>query len=203
MAASVRILGRTVLGRGHSLLERITFGRHRFDGRSQEMTRDVYQRGDAAAILLYDTTRSTVVLVRQFRPGAYLNGGKPDLIEVPAGKLEGDDPVTCIIRETAEETGFAISNPRRVFEAYMSPAYVTEKMTFFIAPYTAANRAGDGGGLVDEGEDIEILEPTFAEALAMIERGEIADVKTIALLNYAALNNLIPGTPPPHSASST
>jgi nudix-type nucleoside diphosphatase (YffH/AdpP family) len=123
--------------------------------------------------------------VRQFRLPAYLKGGHESVIEVCAGRLEGIDPETRIMREAEEETGFKVRHPRRLFEAYTSPGCFGEKMTFFAAEYEAADRIGNGGGLEGEGEDIEVLEPTLDEALTMIERGEIIDVKTILLLQYA------------------
>ncbi len=185
MSDSFRILGREIVSRGHGLLERLRMEMRRFDGRLQTRTLELYDTGDAAAILLYDPARSTVVLVRQFRLPAFIKGGRETLIEVCAGRLESDDAETGIVREAEEETGFRVRNPRRLFEGYTSPGCFGEKMTFFAAEYDAADRAGPGGGLEEEGEDVEVLEPTLDEALTMIERGEIIDVKTILLLQYA------------------
>jgi len=191
MTSDIQLLKREVLARGHANLERVTVRRKRFDGGTQEVTRDVYMRDDAATILLYDTARGTVVLVRQFRTGAYISHGEPYLLEAPAGKLEGADALTRMLMEVEEEAGYRIKTARKVFEAYMSPVCLAEKITFFVAPYTPADKISAGGGLEDEGEDIEVVEPTFAEALAMIERGEIIDIKTIALLHYAASTGLM------------
>lgn len=191
MVDRIRLLGRTILSRGHGVLEKITLQRRRFDGRMQDVAREVYNTGDGAAILLYDPSCSTVVLVRQFRLPAFLWSGRDSLIEVCAGRLEGADALTTIMREAAEETGFLVRHPRQLFEAYMSPGSYAEKLTFFVAEYTAKDRIGQGGGLEHEGEDIEILEPTLDEALAMIERGEIIDAKTILLLHYAKLAGLM------------
>jgi len=191
MNERIRILGRQVLSRGHGLLEKITFERKRFDGRRQTLSREVYDTGDGAAILLYDPSRSTVVLVRQFRLPAFAGAGRENLIEACAGKLEGEDAASRIVKEAEEETGFAVRHPRRLFEAYMSPGSFCERITFFVAQYAASDRIGAGGGLEAEGEDIEILEPTLDEALLMIERGEIIDAKTILLLHYAKLTGLI------------
>jgi nudix-type nucleoside diphosphatase (YffH/AdpP family) len=191
MTSDIQLLRREVLGRGHATLERVTVRRKRFDGRRQDVTRDVYTRGDAATILLYDLARGTVVLVRQFRPGAFVGHGEPDLLEAPAGKLEGADALTRMLMEVEEEAGFRIATARKVFEAYMSPACLTERITFFVAPYTPADRVSAGGGLEDEGEDIEVVEPTLGEALAMVETGRIIDVKTIALLHYAVSTRLM------------
>jgi GDP-mannose pyrophosphatase NudK len=193
MIDRIRILSRTLLSRGHGLVEKISLQRQRFDGGVQDISREVYDTGDGAAILLYDPSRSTVVLVRQFRLPAFLKDERESLIEVCAGKLEGADALTRIVREAEEETGFMVRHPRRLFEAYMSPGNYAEKLTFFVAEYAAKDRIGNGGGLEHEGEDIEILEPTLGEALAMIERGEIIDAKTILLLHYPKLAGLLQG----------
>jgi nudix-type nucleoside diphosphatase (YffH/AdpP family) len=187
----IRILSRQIVARGHGVLQRIGIERRRFDGRLQTLAREVYDTGDGAAILLYDPNRSRVLLIAQFRIPAYLNGGHEKLIEVCAGRLQGADPETRIAREAEEETGFAVRRPRRLFEAYMSPGSFCERLTFFVAEYGPQDRVGVGGGLEEEGEDIEILEPTLDEALAMIERGEIVDAKTILLLQYAKLAGLM------------
>ncbi len=197
MTDRVRILAKQILSRGHGVLQKLTLERRRFDGRLQTQIRKVYDTGDGAAILLYDPARSKVVLVRQFRAPAYLNGGHESLIEVCAGRLEGVDAQTRIIREAEEETGFTVRHPRRLFEAYMSPGSFYERITFLSRNITHADRTGDGGGLEHEGEDIEILEPTLDEALAMIERGEIIDAKTILLLHYAKLLGLMQSPPSP------
>jgi nudix-type nucleoside diphosphatase (YffH/AdpP family) len=195
MGDRIRILGRQLLSRGFGVLERLTVERARFDGRRQTVAREIYDTGDGAAILLFDPARETVVLVRQFRLPAYLKGGHDSVIEVCAGRLEGIDPETRIMREAEEETGFKVRHPRRLFEGYTSPGCFGEKMTFFAAEYDAADRIGKGGGLEGEGEDIEVLEPTLDEALAMVGRGEIIDVKTILLLQYARHAGLMPKKP--------
>jgi nudix-type nucleoside diphosphatase (YffH/AdpP family) len=187
----IRILGRKLVSRGFGLLERLGVELRRLDGRLQAHEFEIYDTGDGAAILLYDPTRSTVVLVRQFRLPPYLKEGRDSLIEVCAGRLEGSDPQTRIVHEAEEETGFRVRHPRRLFEGYTSPGAFCEKLTFFVAEYAAADRIGAGGGLEHEGEDIEILEPTLDEALTMIERGEIIDAKTILLLYYAKLAGLM------------
>jgi nudix-type nucleoside diphosphatase (YffH/AdpP family) len=188
---AIRILSREIVARGFGLLERLGVELKRRDGRWQAHEFEVYDSGDGAAILLYDPTRSTVVLVRQFRLPPYLKEGRDSLIEVCAGRLEGSDPETRIIREAEEETGFKVRHPRRLFQGYTSPGAFSEKLTFFVAEYAATDRIGAGGGLEHEGEDIEILEPTLDEALTMIERGEIIDAKTILLLHYAKLAGLM------------
>ncbi len=173
------------------MLEKVAIERKRFDGRMQSLAHEVYDTGNGAAILLYDPRRSRVVLVRQFRLPAYLKDGHESLIEVCAGKLDGENAESRIIKEAEEETGYLVRNPRRVFEAYMSPGGFAEKLIFFVAQYSAWDRTGNGGGVAGEGEDIEILEPTLEEALAMIATGEIIDAKTILLLHYAELAGLM------------
>lgn len=190
---SVRILARDLLSRGFGQLVKFLVERRRFDGRTQTLTREVYDAGDGAAILLYDPYRGRVLLVRQFRLPALVNGGHEHLIEVCAGKLEGEDALARIVKEAEEETGFYVREPRRLFEAYMSPGCFTEKLTFFAARYSESDRVGDGGGHPDSDEDIEILEPTLDEALRMIDTGEIVDAKTILLLYYAKSAGLMRG----------
>lgn len=191
MDEAIKILRREIVSRGFGLLERITFRRRRFDTKMQELTREVYDTGNSAAILLYDPTRSRVLLVRQFRLPVYLGTGRETMIEVCAGKLEGLDADRRIVTEVLEETGLSIRAPRFLFEAFMSPGAFGERLSFFVARYSPADRLGPGGGLPKDGEDIEILEPTLAEALAMIGSGEIIDAKTIILLQYAELAGLM------------
>jgi nudix-type nucleoside diphosphatase (YffH/AdpP family) len=168
-------------------LKKTTFSWQRRDGTWQSQSRETYDRGNGAAILLYDTDRRTVVLVKQFRYPVYVNGWNDLLIEVPAGVLDNADPEERIRAEAEEESGFRVRDVRRVFEAYMSPGSVTEKLYFFVGRYQPSDRVTEGGGLHEDGEDIEMIEPTIDEALAMIDRGEICDGKTIMLLQYAAL----------------
>lgn len=191
MSGNILLRCRHIVSRGHGELQRLDIERKRFDGRVQSITREVYDPGDGVAILLYDTKSTRVVLIRQFRIPAYLRDGHESLIEVCAGRLEGEDPERRIIEETKEETGFLVRNPRRLFEAYMSPGCFAEKITFFAAEYIPGCRTYKGGGCDDEGEDIEILEPTLGEALEMVARGEIIDAKTILLLQYAQLAGLM------------
>lgn len=161
--------------------------RHR-DGRVTTETRETYDRGNGATILLYDATRRTVLLTRQFRLPAYVNG-HPDgmLLETAAGLLDGDDPETAIRREAEEETGHTVGAVEHVFDAFMSPGSVTERLSFYAAPYSAESRTSAGGGLKGEGEDIEVVEMTIDRALAAIDTGAIEDAKTIMLLQWAVL----------------
>jgi len=171
-------------------LKKTTFDYRRADGAWQTMSRETYGGDHVAVILLYDKRRGTVVLTRQFRYAAYACGHSGMMIEACAGMLEGHDPRTCAMREAEEETGYRVRNVRALFELFMSPGAVSEKLFFFIGEYSPASRIGNGGGLAAEGEDIEVLELAFDEALAMIERGEIVDGKTILLLQYARLQRL-------------
>lgn len=188
----IKILGREILSRSYGLLQRVTLRRRKFDAQLQDITRDVYDAGDGAAILLYDPVRGRVLLVRQFRLAAYLATDRETIVEVCAGKLEGIDAATRIVMEVREETGYAIKNPRFLFEAFMSPGVFSEKLSFFVARYSPEDKISWGGDLADDDEDIEVLEPTLGEALAMIASGEIIDAKTILLLHYAKLTALMP-----------
>jgi nudix-type nucleoside diphosphatase (YffH/AdpP family) len=189
--APVRILEQRVLADDWYVLRKTTFEITRRDGRTQVLSRETYDRGNGAVLLLFDPARGTVVLTRQFRFPAYVNGC-PDglLVEACAGLLDGQAPEEAIRREVAEETGYAVRAPRKLFEAYMSPGSVTEKLHFFVAAVDAADRVGAGGGDAAEGEDIEVLELPLAEALAMVASGRIEDGKTILLLLHAALVGL-------------
>ncbi len=173
------------------MLKKTTFEMQRRDGSTQVLSRETCDRGNGAVLLLFDATRGTVILTRQFRLPAWVNGCADGmLIEACAGLLDGDDPESAIRREVAEETGFAVTAPRKVFEAYMSPGSVTEKLHFFVAGCAVRDRLTAGGGEVAEGEDIEVLEFTLAQALDMVATGEIRDGKTIMLLQHAALTGL-------------
>ncbi len=187
----VRILEERLLSDDWYVLKKTTFEYRCRDGRWETQSRETYDRGNGAVLLLFNAERATVVLTRQFRFPAYVNGCSDGLlIEACAGLLDGEDPHTCIRREAAEETGFAVRSPRKILEAYMSPGSVTEKLHFFVAEYEPRDRIAAGGGAAGEGEDIEVLELPLATALAMIGTGKIQDGKTIMLLQYAALVGL-------------
>lgn len=186
----VRVRQVEVLSDDWYVLKKTTFDYRRRDGQWQTMARETYDRGNGAAILLYDPDRRVVLLTRQFRYPAYVNGHAEPMIEVCAGILDEHSPEDCIRREVEEEAGVRVANPRHVFEAFMSPGSVTERLTFFVAEYRPGDRVTDGGGVVAEGEDIEVLELTLEAALSMIEDGRIVDAKTILLLHYAALHRL-------------
>ncbi|MDF2930792.1 MAG: nudK [Chryseobacterium sp.] len=171
-------------------LKKITFNIHKKDGKVETQSREAYDRGNGAVILLYNTTSKTVILTKQFRMPTYINGNSTGmLIEACAGLLDNDNPEECIKRETEEETGYKISKVEKIFEAYMSPGSVTEILHFFIAEYSSEMKIANGGGLEDEGEDIEVLEIYFEKALEMIDSGEIKDAKTIMLLQHLRIKN--------------
>ena len=176
------------------LLKKYSFDLRRRDGSWQAQTREVYDRGNGAAILLFNREKKTVVLTRQFRLPVFVNGHDGLLIEVAAGLLEGAAPEERIRGEAEEETGYRVHHVHKVFEAYMSPGSVTEKLHFFIAEYDAASKVSEGGGLEEETEELEVLEWTFDDALEAFYRGEICDAKTIMLLQYAAMKNIFTTT---------
>lgn len=173
-------------------LDKVDFKYQTKNGKWQNQQRECYDRGDGAAILLYNPSKKTVILTKQFRMPSYLNG-KPDgmMIEVCAGLLDTDDALTCIKKEAEEETGFQIDAPKKIFEIYSTPGAVTEKIHYFIAEYSDEMKISEGGGLEEETEEIEVLETDFNQALDMISTGEICDAKTIILLQYAQINKLL------------
>ena len=190
IADRVRVKDVELLSKRRYELKSATFDYRRSNGEWQTQVREVYDRGNGAVLLPYNLKARTVVLVRQFRYPAFANGYDDLLIEAAAGMLDDAAPEERIRAEAEEEIGYRLEHVRKVFEAFMTPGAVTEKLHFFVAEYDAAMRIGDGGGLADEGEDIEVLEPTIDEALAMIADGRIRDAKTIMLLQHLALHVL-------------
>jgi nudix-type nucleoside diphosphatase (YffH/AdpP family) len=184
----IRIKDVRVLSNNHYTLKTTTFEWRRNNGEWQTQARETYDRGNGAALLPYNLAQRTVVLVRQFRYPAYVNGYDDLMIEALAGLLDNESPEVRIRAEAEEETGYRLGEIRKVFEAFMSPGSVTEKLHFFVAEYDPSMRVGSGGGNPDEGEDIEVLELSIDEALAMIGDRRIVDAKTITLLQYAALD---------------
>jgi nudix-type nucleoside diphosphatase (YffH/AdpP family) len=184
----IRVKDVRLLSNEHYVLKAVTFDYRRSNGEWQTLHREVFDRGHAAALLPYNSSSRTVVLVRQFRLPAYLSGHDDLMVEAVAGMLDDETPERRIRAEVEEETGYRLHHVRKVFEAFMSPGAVTEKLHFFVAKYQPSMRVGNGGGIADEGEDIEVLELPIDQALAMIADGRIADAKTIMLLQYAALN---------------
>ena len=187
IADRVRIKDERVLSHARYLLKSITFDYRRAGGEWQTQVREVYDRGNAATLLPYNLAARTVVLVRQFRLPAHLNGLDDLLIEAAAGMLDDASPEERIRAEVEEEAGYRLHDVKKVFEAFMSPGAVTEKLHFFVAEYEPSMRIGSGGGLADEGEDIEVLEMTLDAALALVGSGGIVDAKTIMLLQHLAL----------------
>ena len=174
------------------ILKKITFDYQLNNGKWVTQSREVYNRGDGAGILLYNKEKQTIILTRQFRMPTYMNGNADGLmVEICAGMLDEDDPISCIIRETEEETGFKISHVKKVYEAYTSPGVMTEKMYFFIGEYTDAMKVSIGGGVESEHEDIEVLEMPFNDAIGMLNNGDIIDARTIILLQYAQIHKLL------------
>lgn len=184
----VRVREVRVLSHHRYVLKLAIFDWRRDNGEWQTQDREVYDRGNAAALLPYNRNRRTVVLVRQFRYPAFINGYDDLLIEAAAGMLDNASPEERIRAEAEEETGYRLHDVHKVFEAFMSPGALTEKLHFFVAEYEPEMRVSEGGGLAHEGEEIEVLELAIDEAMAMIADGRIQDAKTIMLLQYAALH---------------
>jgi len=180
------------LANDHYKLDKVNFDYQTKNGTWQNQSRECYDRGDGACILLYNPSKKTVILTKQFRMPSYLNGNTDGMmLEVCAGLLDDQDPITCIKNEAEEETGYKINNPTKVFEIYSTPGAVTEKIHYFIAEYSDVMKISEGGGLEEETEEIEVLEFNFEESLKLISTGKICDAKTIILLQYAKINNLV------------
>lgn len=187
----VRNINRELLSDNWYKLEKISFDYQKSDGNWEAQSREAYDRGNGAAILLYNKRKATVILTKQFRMPTYINGNDSGMmIEVCAGLLDGDHPEDCIKKETEEETGYKLDHVEKVFESYMSPGSVTEILHFFIGSYEEKMKVSDGGGAEEETENIEVLELPFDNALAMMASGEIKDAKTIMLLQYAKIKGL-------------
>ncbi|WP_407296684.1 GNAT family N-acetyltransferase [Stutzerimonas zhaodongensis] len=187
LANRVKLEESVILADDWSVLRKNTFSYLRNDGTWQRQSRETYDRGNGATMLLYDLDRRTVLLTKQFRYAAFVNGHDDLLIETPAGLLDAASPESRIRAEVEEETGYKVKEVRQIFDVFMSPGSVTERLYFFVGAYSAGDQVAEGGGIVEEGEDIERLELTIDEALNMIEKGQIKDGKTIMLLQYAAL----------------
>jgi len=181
-----------ILAENWNTLQRVTSDYQKSDGTWETLVREVYKKDDGSVVLLYNKEKKTVILTRQSRLPTYLHSNKTAmLIEAPAGLLDGQDPETCVRRETEEEVGYRIKEVKRIFDAYMSPGSVLEKVYFFVAPYDDDMKIGAGGGHENEQENIEVLEISFDEVWRMIDNEEIQDGKTIMLLQYAKINNLL------------
>lgn len=188
----IKILNTAILSNNWYTLKKVTYEVTEKNGEKSVQQREAYDRGNGATILLYNKAQASVILTRQFRLPTYINGN-PDgmLIECCAGLLDKDNPEDCIRKETEEETGYKITDVKKVYEAYMSPGSVTEILYFFVAEYAKEMKVSEGGGLAHENENIEVLELPFSEALQMVNTGEIKDAKTIMLLQYAQIAALL------------
>lgn len=190
MKPNIRIKSVEVLSDDWAVLKKTVLDYQRRDGVWETQIRQTYDRGNGATIIPFDPVRQTVLLVRQFRYAAYVTGHEDGLIEACAGLLDADDPETCIRREAEEELGYRLRDVHLVFSPFMSPGSVTERLWFFAAHYSPADRISDGGGHAEEGEDIEVLEISLDDALASVRDGKILDAKTIMLLQHLKLETL-------------
>ena len=189
---NIQIVKTEILSDNWYTLKKITYDYVKKDGAIETQTREAYDRGNGATILLYNNDQGTVILTRQFRLPTFINGNTTGmLIEACAGLLDKDNPEDCIRRETEEETGYRVTDVRKIFEAYMSPGSVTEILYFFVARYDKSMKIHEGGGIQQEQENIEVLEIPFSQALKMMEEGKIKDGKTIMLLQYVRLHNIL------------
>jgi nudix-type nucleoside diphosphatase (YffH/AdpP family) len=189
---AVQIIQTEILSDNWYTLRKVTFEIEKPDGTKERQSREAYDRGNGAVILLYNRSKNTVVLTRQFRLPTYVNGNESGmLIEACAGLLEEESPEECIKREAIEETGYEVGEVKKIFEAYMSPGSVTELLHFFVAEYSHTDQRSDGGGVKEEEEAIEVLEIPFKDALSMIEDGRIMDGKTIMLLQYVQIHEML------------
>ncbi|WP_261512450.1 GDP-mannose pyrophosphatase NudK [Chryseobacterium paludis] len=189
---NVKITKTEILSDNWYTLNKVTYEKLKSNGTIETQSREAYDRGNGATILLYNKNSKTVILTRQFRLPTFINGNTTGmLIEACAGLLDNDNPEDCIKRETEEETGYQISKVEKIFESYMSPGSVTEILYFFIAEYSKEMKTSAGGGLEEEGEDIQVLELSFDETLKMIDTGEIKDAKTIMLLQHLRVKNIL------------
>jgi nudix-type nucleoside diphosphatase (YffH/AdpP family) len=188
----VKIISKEILSSNWYTLRKITYDYLKKDGTWQTQSREAYDRGNGAVIMLYNLSLKTVILTRQFRMPTFINGSEDGLlIEACAGLLDKDNPEDCIKRETEEETGYKINSVKKIMEVYMSPGSVTEMLYFFISEYAHDMKVTDGGGIAHEQEEIEVLELPFEQTLQMIDTGQIQDAKTIILLQYLRLNHIL------------
>ncbi|AUC86547.1 GDP-mannose pyrophosphatase [Polaribacter sp. ALD11] len=188
----IKDIEKTLLSDNYYTLNKFKFKYQMSNESWVSQMREVYERGHGAGILLYNTTKKTVILIKQFRMPTFLHDNEDGfLIEIPAGLLDTDNPEQCIIRETEEEVGIRLKSVKKIYEGYSSPGVLTEKMHFFIGEYTDDMKVSEGGGLESETEDIEVLEVPFTEAVRMLNEGEIVDTRTIVLLQYAQIHKLL------------
>jgi len=192
MNDKINVVTEEILSDNWYTLRKFTFDYKRADGSWERQSREAYDRGNGATILLYNSQKQAVILTKQFRLPTYTNGNTSGMmIEACAGLLDKDNAEDCIKRETEEETGYKIKSVKKIFEAYMSPGSVTEILYFFVAEYSDEMKVGDGGGCETEQENIEVMEIPYSEAIKMVTSGEIKDAKTILLIQYAQINGLL------------
>lgn len=192
MIKDVKILTTEILSDNWYILKKITYEYVKPNGEKLTQTREAYDRGNGATILLYNKAQQTVILTKQFRLPMFINGNSDGMmIEACAGLLDHDNPEDCIKRETEEETGYKVTAVKKIFEAYMSPGSVTEILHFFVAEYAKDMKVNEGGGVAGEEENIDVLELNIDEAIGKIANGEIKDAKTIMLLQYVKLNSIL------------
>lgn len=192
MTHGIKVTQSEILSDHWYTLRKVTYDFQKKEGNWETHEREVYDRGNGATILLYNPETKKIILTRQFRLPTFVNGNKSGLlIEACAGLLDADNPEDCIRKETEEETGYKVTDVKKIFESYMSPGSVTEILYFFVAKYTREMKVSDGGGIAKEQENIEVLELDFEDAYAMINEGAIKDGKTIMLLQYAKINELV------------
>jgi GDP-mannose pyrophosphatase NudK len=192
MKNEVNIIKTEIIAKQKHTLKKITFERPDTEGKLQQHINEVYDMGNAVAALLYNTQQKTVILTKQFRLPSYINENNSGmLIEACAGKIENESAEESAMRELEEETGYKVASVKKVFDAYTSPGTITELIYFFIAEYDLSMKVSDGGGLKEEKENVEVIEISFNDAMKMIETGEIKDAKTIMLLQYAKIHELL------------
>ena len=192
MITNIKILSTDILSNNWYTLKKVNYEYVKKDGSKHLQSREAYDRGNGATILLYNQATKNVILTRQFRLPTFINGNEGGfMIEACAGLLDKDNPEDCIKRETEEETGYKVTDVRKIFEAYMSPGSVTEILYFFVAEYSKDMKVNEGGGAEHEEENIEVLEMNFDEAYSMINTGQIKDAKTIMLLQYVKLQGIL------------
>ena len=188
----IRNIRETLLSDNWFWLKKVTFEYQREDGEWETQIREVYDRGNGAAVLLYNAETRKVVLTRQFRMPTYYNGNEDGMmVEVCAGILEDENPEKTILKEIEEETGYRVPSLQKVMESYMSPGSVTEILHFYLASYQDGMKVNEGGGVKEETENIEVLELSFDQAMSWVAEGRIRDAKTIMLLQYAALHQIV------------
>ncbi|RZJ74329.1 MAG: NUDIX domain-containing protein [Flavobacterium sp.] len=192
MSNTIKIHSKEIISKNWGELSKVKFDVKLADGSTQTQEREIYDRGNGAVILLYNKSKGTVILTKQLRIPTYFNGN-PDgmMIEAAAGVLDENDPEECVRRETEEETGYTLTEVKKIMEVYMSPGSVTEILYFFTGAYSDSMKTGEGGGVDGEHENIEVMEIPLTKAVQMVSNGEIKDAKTIMLLQYAQINNLV------------